>query len=226
MVRDERGEPARPLAAVVARSPTWAGAAAWTLTLTRAVRPAAPRRLADLADEPADEVGIGELQDHAVGDPSGHREGHRPVAGDPDRQRPAAPSTGSWSSVPSYVDGRPATSSRMTRIASSSVAIVVGGLPSTRRAESPRPMPRSIRPPLTARRATASADAVTRRLAGRRVRDAGPEPQPLGRLGHERQEGIGVAPQDVGVEQPAVVEAGRLGLARRARASARSCGPA
>ena len=55
----------------------------------------------------------------------------------------------------------------MTTIASSRVAIVVGGLPSTRRAESPRPMPRSIRPPETSSR-TASADAVTdgSRVAG------------------------------------------------------------
>ncbi len=55
----------------------------------------------------------------------------------------------------------------MTTIASSSVAMVVGGLPSIRRAESPRPMPRSIRPLLTSSR-TASADAVTEgsRVAG------------------------------------------------------------
>ena len=55
----------------------------------------------------------------------------------------------------------------MTTIASSRVAIVVGGLPSTRRAESPRPMPRSIRPPDTSSR-TARADAVTdgSRVAG------------------------------------------------------------
>ena len=55
----------------------------------------------------------------------------------------------------------------MTVIASSSVAIVVGGLPRTRRAESPRPIPRSIRPPLTSSSA-ASADAVTdgSRVAG------------------------------------------------------------
>ena len=35
----------------------------------------------------------------------------------------------------------------MTCVASSSVASDVGGLPRTRRAESPRPIPRSIRPP-------------------------------------------------------------------------------
>src|SRR5690242_9751659 len=54
----------------------------------------------------------------------------------------------------------PATSARMTWIASSRFAIVVGGLPRTRRAESPRPMPRSIRPPDSSS-SVASADAVT-----------------------------------------------------------------
>ena len=55
----------------------------------------------------------------------------------------------------------------MTMIASSRLAIVVGGLPRTRRAESPRPMPRSIRPPDTSLR-TASREAVTEgsRVAG------------------------------------------------------------
>ncbi len=48
----------------------------------------------------------------------------------------------------------------MTPIASSVFAIVIGGLPSTRRAESPRPMPRSIRPPLISS-SVASSDAVT-----------------------------------------------------------------
>ena len=48
----------------------------------------------------------------------------------------------------------------MTRIASSVWAIVIGGLPSTRRAESPRPIPRSIRP-LEISSSVASEDAVT-----------------------------------------------------------------
>ncbi len=45
-------------------------------------------------------------------------------------------------------------------MASSVCAIVIGGLPRTRRAESPRPMPRSIRPPLISSSA-AREDAVT-----------------------------------------------------------------
>src|SRR5437879_806114 len=55
----------------------------------------------------------------------------------------------------------------MRWIASSRVAIVVGPLPRTRRAESPRPIPRSMRPPLTWL-SVASALAVTEgsRVAG------------------------------------------------------------
>ena len=55
----------------------------------------------------------------------------------------------------------------MTWTASSRVAIVVGGLPRTRMAESPRPMPRSNRPPEISWR-TARVDAVTdgSRVAG------------------------------------------------------------
>ena len=48
----------------------------------------------------------------------------------------------------------------MTRMASSVWASVIGGLPRTRRAESPRPMPRSIRPSEISS-SVASADAVT-----------------------------------------------------------------
>ena len=55
----------------------------------------------------------------------------------------------------------------MTWTASSSIAIVVGGLPRTRMAESPRPIPRSKRPPESSWR-TARLDAVTdgSRVAG------------------------------------------------------------
>jgi hypothetical protein len=48
----------------------------------------------------------------------------------------------------------------MTPIASSVWAIVIGAFPRTRRAESPRPMPRSIRPALSSSR-VARLDAVT-----------------------------------------------------------------
>ena len=55
----------------------------------------------------------------------------------------------------------------MSTIACSRVAIVVGALPTTRRALSPRPMPRSMRPPESSS-STASSEAVTlgSRVAG------------------------------------------------------------
>src|SRR2546428_9519226 len=71
------------------------------------------------------------------------------------------------SAVPSYVTARPSQRSRMTFVASSTTASVVGGFPRTRRAESPRPIPRSMRPPESSCR-TASVLAVTdgSRVAG------------------------------------------------------------
>ena len=87
VVADEGREPAGPLAAVgevadVGRRRS--------LDPDRAGRPAGRGLgVANLADEPGDQVGIGELEDHAIGDPAGHRERHRAVAGDPHRQRPS-----------------------------------------------------------------------------------------------------------------------------------------
>jgi hypothetical protein len=74
---------------------------------------------------------------------------------------------GSSSIVPSNSIGRPSTRARITWTASSRMAIVVGALPSTRMAESPRPIPRSKRPPESSWR-TARLDAVTdgSRVAG------------------------------------------------------------
>jgi len=62
--------------------------------------------------------------------------------------------------VPSYVTVRPSTRARIIVIASSVFASVIGGLPRTRRAESPRPIPRSIRPPLISL-SVAMSEAVT-----------------------------------------------------------------
>ncbi len=62
---------------------------------------------------------------------------------------------------------RPSASSRMTWIASSVCASVVGLRPSTRRAESPRPMPQTVRLPNMSF-SVAKSDAVTvgSRVAG------------------------------------------------------------
>jgi hypothetical protein len=69
--------------------------------------------------------------------------------------------------VPSSSIFSPAVSERTMRQHSSRYATVVGFLPITRRALSPRPMPRSMRPPVTSL-SVASAEAVTvmSRVAG------------------------------------------------------------
>ncbi len=169
------------------------------------------RRLAQLADEPADEVGVAELEDDPVRDAAGHGDRHRAVAGDPHGQRPAA---------------RP----REAQVR----ALVRDRLAGHERADDPdRLLGVGQRDRRLAQHPTggvAAADAEVhpavgdlvergqqrgghRRLAGARVRHAGPETQPRGRAGHEREQRIGVAPQDVAVEQPAVREPGGLGLA-------------
>ncbi len=69
--------------------------------------------------------------------------------------------------MPSYSTPRPSARSRITSADSSSIAIEVGGFPSTRRALSPRPIPRSIRPPESSWRvASPLAVTVGSRVAG------------------------------------------------------------
>ena len=64
----------------------WAGAPTMHLSCVRVAARLlgrAPRRVHD----PLDDLGVGELDDHAVADAAGDRERLRPVAGDPDRDR-------------------------------------------------------------------------------------------------------------------------------------------
>jgi hypothetical protein len=69
--------------------------------------------------------------------------------------------------VPCSSTERPSASSRITWIDSSSRARVVGGLPCTRTAESPRPMPQTVRLP-NCSFSVACSDAMTvqSRVAG------------------------------------------------------------
>jgi hypothetical protein len=62
--------------------------------------------------------------------------------------------------VPSRSASRPSARSLITRIACASVDRLDGGLPSTRRAESPRPIPQTVRLPKVSLR-VANNDAVT-----------------------------------------------------------------
>jgi hypothetical protein len=169
--------------------------------------------VADLVGEPPDEVGVGELEDDPVGDPAGHRERHRPVAGDPDRKLPA---------------GRPGEAELgalvLDRVARDERAddpdrLLGVGERERRLAEdaagriaAPDP---EVEPPVGELLEDREGRGGDGWLARRGVRDARPEAEAVALLGHEREQRVRVAPEDVRIEQPAVVEARVLGLARQ-----------
>jgi hypothetical protein len=88
VVRHECREPARSLMSDIARTDM---CRCGGLHLDRAAFSSRGRlRVPYLPDEPTHQVGVRELEDDPVGDPSGHRDRHRPVPRDPHRQGPAA----------------------------------------------------------------------------------------------------------------------------------------
>ena len=210
VIADEGGEPARPFAAVLQVAHVCRGGRlhlylGW-------VAACGHRRLAHLAGEPSDEVGVGQLEDHAVGDAAGHRQRHRAVAGYPDGQLPASGPRqlqlrslvrhgATLDEVADHADGLLQGCHRGRRLAQHSAGRVA-----TADAQ--------IHPP--------AADLVQRRQGTRRhgrlprgwVRHAGPEAEPLAGGRHQGQEDVYLLPQDVRIEHPRILEAGGLGLAR------------
>src|ERR687894_245725 len=97
----------------------------------------------------------------------------------------------------------PSASSLITWMASSTWARVVGFLPNTRLAESPRPMPQMVRLPNMSLR-VANSEAVTE----------GSPHDPPGRRENLRLKDLGLLPQDVRVERPRVREPEPFGSLR------------
>ena len=122
--------------------------------------------LAHRGDRPRGDVRVGELQDETVGHLAGERERLRPVGGDPDRQpRRTAPRQAQL--LPLYSTAAPFASPRITPIDSRSVASVTGRPLVTRTAESPRPIPHTVRlPNMSFRVANSEAVTVQSRVAG------------------------------------------------------------
>jgi hypothetical protein len=147
-------------------------------------------------------VGIGELEDEAVG----LRAARAPA---PWARRPAIHTSSRPSRTHGIRTSPPASGSRalgellMTWIASSVCFSVVGGRPSTRRAESPRPIPQMVRLPNMSL-SVANSDAGDRGIARRRVGDERPDHDPVGRREHLRVDDVRLLPQDVRVERPRV----------------------
>ena len=116
---------------------------------------------------------------------------------------------------------RPARGS--SSIARSVWASVVGLRPSTRTAESPRPMAQTVRlPNMSLSVANTEAVTVGSRLTG--FVTSGPTIIRSVAAEDLRVDDVGLLPQDVGVERPGVREAVALGAAGRARSRARPAG--
>src|SRR2546423_13797131 len=213
MIRHERGEPPDAVADLVARPKVSRRGAH---DRDRAgVAPGLARALAEEPDAPADQARIGELDDGAVGYPSGELERLRPVPRDPDRK--------------AMLFGPPETQLRsfVRRAAAfAEIADHVRGLLEHRE------VGRLLTEDPPGRTATADAEIhpAARQLledredarrhrgfAGRRVRHARPEPHPLGVLRHQRQQDVGLLPEHMTVEEPAVPEAGALSEPRQRR---------
>ena len=138
----------------------------------------------------------------------------RPVPGDPDIAAGCPGSTGSAPSVPLYSTLRPLASSRITSIEARKSASLTGLPLIARTAESPRPMPQTVRLPYISF-SVANRDAITvqSRVAG--LVTIGPTislwvavEDPA--VDHER-----LFPQQVGVERPRVAEPVGLGPPRQ-----------
>ena len=113
--------------------------------------------------------------------------------------------------VPLTSTGRQLASSRITWVASRTSLSVVGLPLSTRTAESPRPMPHTVRLPYISLR-VAKTDAVTvqSRVAG--LVTIGPTMTRWVAAEDRRVDDVRLLPEQVGVEGPDVVEAVLLGL--------------
>ena len=148
----------------------------------------------------------------AVGDPAGELERLRPVAGDPYRQtllaRPVKPErrafVGHFAPFTEVADhGRRLLEHRE-----------IGGLLAQDATGRVPAADAQVHPPsgkLLEDREDARGD---RRLPGRRVRHTGPKPHPVGVLGHEREQHVGLLPEHVAVEEPSVREARGLRASR------------
>jgi TRAP-type mannitol/chloroaromatic compound transport system permease small subunit len=153
-------------------------------------------------------VRIAKLEDHAVGHAPGHGQGHRSVAGDPHRElRFAGPGElqlGALVGDGAALDEVADHPDRLLRIGERDrrLAEEAPGRVAAPDAE--------VHPSAAHLVEGREARGGHGRLARARIRDAGAEAERGRVLGDEREERVRIAPQDVRVEQPQVVEPYRL----------------
>ena len=163
-----------------------------------------------LADDPLDDLRIGELDDDPVGDAAGHREHTRPVAGDVDGDlrlslRPLEVDVGV---VPAH--GLAVCELLDHRRRALELVDLDRLLPDrpARRVAAPDA---DHHPPAGDRLEGGERAGRHRRLACPRVRDVEPEPERRRLERGHRQQRVRVVPEDVRVVRPAVFEAVLLG---------------
>ena len=141
------------------------------------------------------------------------RERLRPVAGHPDVELAVAHPRDPHLARRRRRSRRPSASSRMTWIAASVSASVVGLLPehAPRRVAAADPADRAVAEHVVERREDRGGDGG---VARRRVGDERADHDPLGRGEHLRVDDVRLLPEDVRVERPRVREAERLGALR------------
>ena len=209
MVADQGRKPAGSLAALGERTEVGRRG---RLDLDR-IRLAAGRhgRRSNLGDEPGHEVRVGQLEDHPIGDPADHLQGERPVSGDPYGQ-PPVPGPGQDQLGSLVLDRAP-----LDEVANDPDRLLERGQGGWWLAQHPArrvaPADAQVHPPIADLVQRGQGRGRHRRLASGRVGHARTQAQPSRRGRHQGQQGIRLAPQDVRIEQPAVVEAGRLGPA-------------
>src|SRR2546428_1320213 len=215
VVRHQGGEPADAVAHLVPRSDMGGGGDHDRARVRIAT--CLPRALAEQADAPADQAGIRELNDRAVGDAAGELERLRPVSGDPDgkallagpvesQRRPFVGHLASFAEVAD--DLRGFLEHREVR-----------GLLSEDAARRVAAANAEVHAPARELLQDREHARGHGRFARRRVRHARSEAHPLGVLRHEREENVGLLPQDVTVEEPPVGEPRGLGEPRQRRDS-------
>ena len=219
MVADHAAEPAALLAGVRERlrgsSLTYAGAATQMVTEAGS-RPACGRRLADRLDHPLGQERVGELEDEPVG--LRGRPGPAPWG----RRRPSR-----RAACPSRHPGQPHRGAVHDGLAALG-EVPDGGRwprragrgcwalrPATRIAESPRPMPQTVRLPYISLR-VAKVEAVTSQVRVPGLVTIGPTVSCVGVGQDAAVDDERLLPQHGGVEGPAVAEAVALGAAHEA----------
>src|SRR5712664_4869055 len=171
--------------------------------------------LADEAEAPVDQVGVGELENHAVADASGGAQGLRSVAGDPD--------AGNFAAGPRKFCGDAIEVHRFAGVQVAEDAdkflegFEGGGFFAEHAAGAVATADAQLHTPLRGEIESGEETGGNGDIADGGVGDASPQAHFFCVGGHEREERKRLLPDDVGIENPAEGKAARFGVAGEAQ---------